>query len=54
MLPSNQEAVLFYHVAGERQDGAAAGNGSAAVATLLAPDFNGNTAGKYARVDGST
>ena len=39
---------------GERQDGAAAGNGSAAVATLLPPDFNGTTAGKHAGVDGST
>ena len=39
---------------GKRQDGPAAGNGSVAVATLLPPDFNGTTAGKHARVDGST
>ena len=39
---------------GERQDGAAAGNGFATVATLLPPDFNGTTAGKHARVDEST
>ena len=40
---------------GERQeDGAAAGNGSAAVATALRPDFNGATAGKHVRIDGST
>ena len=40
-------------ITGERQDGAAAGNGSAAVATLLPPDLNGTTAGKHARIDGS-
>ena len=39
---------------GERQGGAAAGNGSAAVATLLPPDFNGTIADKHARVDEST
>ena len=39
---------------GERQDGAAAGNGSAAVTTLLPPDFNGATAGKHTRIGGST
>ena len=39
---------------GERPDDAAAGNGSAAVATVLLPDFNDTTAGKHARVDGST
>ena len=44
----------FVNMHGERQDGAAAGNGSAAVATLLPPDFNGTTAGKHAGVDGST
>ena len=38
---------------GETQDDTAAENGSAAVATLLAREFNGATAGKYARVDGS-
>ena len=39
---------------GERQNGAAPGNGSAAVTTLLPPDFNGATAGKHARIGGST
>ena len=29
-------------------------NGSTTVETLLPPDFNGTTAGKHARVDGST
>ena len=33
------------------QDGATAGNDSAAVATLLPPDFNGATAGKHAPID---
>ena len=45
---------LYYYTIGERQDGAATGNGSAAVATLLPPDFHGATAGKHARIDGST
>ena len=36
---------------GERLDGSAAGNGSAAVATLLLPDFNGTTAAKHAQFD---
>ena len=46
--------VGFINIRGERQDGAAAGNGSAAVATLLQPDFHGATAGKHARINGST
>ena len=33
------------HCSGKRQYGAAAGNGSVAVATLLPPDFNGTSAG---------
>ena len=47
-------SVPAHSFTGERQDGAAAGNGSAAVATLLPPDFHGATAGKHARIDGST
>ena len=41
------------YITGERHDGAAPGNGSATVTTLLPPDFHGATAGKHARIDGS-
>ena len=41
-------AILFM---GERQDGAATGNGSPAVVTLLPPNFSGTTTGKHPRVD---
>ena len=46
--------IALNDTTGERQDGAAAGNGSAAVTTLLPPDFHGATAGKHAPMDGST
>ena len=46
-----QSAYVAILSAGERQDGAAAGNDSPAVVTLQPPDFNGTTTGKHPRVD---
>ena len=51
-LKWHSNAWLYF--TGKRQDGAAAGNGSAVVAMSLPPDFNGTTAAKHAQVDGST
>ena len=51
-LKWHSNAWLYF--TGDRQDGAAAGNGSVVEAVFLPRDFNGTTAAKHAQVDGST